>query len=448
MIDTKVKYGILGLARSGIAAAYKIKDMGGNAFLSDLLPAEKIEAAEALKRDFECEFGEHSDKLLECDVWIVSPGIPLNAPIITKGKQAGIRMISEIEFGWQIKAADSKVIAITGSNGKSTTASLIYHILKSMNKKCILAGNIGDAFCSFPIHKTGIEYIVLEISSFQLDLITSFSPHIAVLLNLSPDHLNRYKGFADYCNSKMRIFRYQTVKDFAVLYLDSEEIVRRADNLKAWKLYFSKEATNAPAYLDGKFIHLGEYQMSIYDVPIKGPHNHLNAMAALLCAQALELDIPKTMHAIKSFSALPHRLEYVDCVNGVNFYNDSKATNTDSVRSALESFERPIRIILGGSDKGEDYAQITKSLQDHAIRAYITGDSRYKMQQAWLGKVPLVLVEDFEDCVRIAFDEATIGDYIVLSPACASYDKFNNFEHRGDTFKEIVRKIKREKEQA
>ncbi|MDD2506052.1 MAG: UDP-N-acetylmuramoyl-L-alanine--D-glutamate ligase [Candidatus Cloacimonetes bacterium] len=448
MFNTSVKYGILGLARSGIAAAYKIKDLGGKAFLSELLPAEKIESSEALTRDFECEFGGHSDRLLELDTWIVSPGIPLNAPIIRKGRQKGIKLISEIEFGWQIKAPDSQVIAVTGSNGKSTTASLIYHVLKNSGRKCILAGNIGDAFCSFPIHKPGIEYIVLEISSFQLDIITSFAPHVAVLLNLSPDHLNRYKSFGDYCNSKMRIFRYQTAQDFAVLYLDSEEIVRRSDNLKAWKLYFSKEAKNAPAHLDGKFIHLGEYQMSIFELPIKGPHNHLNAMAALLCAQALEMDIPSVMQNMKSFQALPHRLEYVESVNGVNFYNDSKATNTDSVRCALESFDRPIRIILGGSDKGEDYAQITQNLQEHVIRAYITGESRYKMQQAWLGKVPMVLVDDFEDCIHMAFEEATIGENIVLSPACASYDKFKNFEQRGDTFKEIVRKLKREKEQA
>lgn len=448
MFDMSLKYGILGMARSGIAAAYKIKELGGTAFLSDLLSKDKIPFAEDLVKDFDCEFGGHTDKLLDCDVWIVSPGVPLNTPIIKRGKKSNIRMISEIEFGWQIKANDSKVIAITGSNGKSTTASLTYHIIKSMGKSCVLAGNIGDAFCSFPIHKPGIEYIVLEISSFQLDLTTSFSPDVAVLLNLTPDHLNRYKGFADYCSSKMNIFRFQSPQDFAVLYFDSEEITKRAISLQSWKLYFSRDAKNAPAHLEDKFICIGDNSLSIFDLPIKGPHNQLNAMAALLCAQALELDIPQAMEAVKSFKPLPHRLEYVASINGVQFYNDSKATNTDSVKSALESFERPIRIILGGSDKGEDYSQLTQSLHDHAVRAYITGDSRYKMQQAWLGKVPLILVDDFEECIRLALDEATMGDSIVLSPACASFDKFKNFEHRGNTFKEIVRKLKREKEQA
>ncbi len=448
MFDASLHYGVLGLARSGIAAAYKIKELGGKAFLSDLLTRDQIPSADQLCRDFACEFGGHTDKLLDCDVWIVSPGIPLNAPIIQTGRQKGIRMISEIEFGWQIKAEDSIVIAITGSNGKSTTASLIHHLLISLGRNSILAGNIGDAFCSFPIHKPGIEYIVLEISSFQLDLVHSFAPHVAVLLNLSPDHLNRYNGFSDYCASKMNIFRYQGPQDFAVLYLDSAEITRRDANLKAWKLYFSREATIAPAHLDGKFICIGQHRLSIYDLPIKGPHNQLNTMAALLCIQALELDIPQAMNSVKSFMSLPHRLEFVASVNGVSFYNDSKATNTDSVKSALESFERPIRIILGGSDKGEDYSQITDALQTHAIRAYITGDSRYKMQQTWLGKVPLILVDDFEECVRLAWEESTLGDNIVLSPACASFDKFKNFEHRGETFKQIVRKLKSEKEQA
>lgn len=448
MFDASLKYGILGMARSGIAAAYKIKELGAKAFLSELQSRDKIPSAEQLIQDFACEFGGHTGKLLDCDVWIVSPGIPLNAPIIKQGREHGIKMISEIEFGWQIKADDSRVIAVTGSNGKSTTASLIYHILKQMGHPCILAGNIGSAFCSFPIHKPGIRYIVLEISSFQLDLISSFAPHVAVLLNLSPDHLNRYNGFADYCNSKINIFRYQGPQDFAVLYQDSDEITKRISHIKAWKLYFSLTAKTAAAHLEDKFIKIGQHEISVFELPIMGPHNQLNTMAALLCAQALEQDMALAMEAVKSFASLSHRLEFVESVEGVNFYNDSKATNTDSVRSALKSFDKPIRIILGGSDKGEDYSVLTEDLQDHASKAYITGDSRYKMQQAWLGKVPLVLVEDFEECVRLALEESTMGESIVLSPACASFDKFTNFEHRGETFKQIVRKLKSEKEQA
>ncbi|MCB5253303.1 MAG: UDP-N-acetylmuramoyl-L-alanine--D-glutamate ligase [Candidatus Cloacimonadaceae bacterium] len=446
MFDASLKYGILGLARSGIAAAYKLKEMGAKVFLSELQAADQISSVQELKQNFACEFGGHSEKLLDCDVWIVSPGIPLNVPIISQGRAQGIRMISEIEFGYQIKAKDSKIIAVTGSNGKSTTASLIYHILSELGKKCILAGNIGQAFCSFPIHKPGIEYIVLEISSFQLDLIESFAPDVAILLNLTPDHLNRYPDFDAYCDSKMGIFRYQSSADYAVLYHDSIQIKKRDQDLKAQKLYFSSTARDTSAYLNDKFIHIGDQTFSMYNLKLKGHHNKLNCMAALLSIQALGLDMDRSMKAAASFKALPHRLEYVDSINGVAFYNDSKATNCDSTKNALESFERPIRVILGGSDKGEDFSLLTDSLQKHAVKAYVTGDTGDLMRQAWLGKMPLEFADDLESCVRQALADAAIGDNVVLSPACASFDRFRNFEDRGETFKTIVRKIKREKE--
>ncbi|MDD4309945.1 MAG: Mur ligase family protein, partial [Candidatus Cloacimonetes bacterium] len=198
MFDSSKYYGILGMARSGIAAAYKIKELGGKAFLSELQWKDKIPSATQLMQDFPCEFGGHTNKLLSCDCLIISPGIPLDVPILVRAREKGIELISEIEFGFRIKAADSKIIAVTGSNGKSTTASLIHHILIKLGYSSILAGNIGDAFCGYPIHEPGFEFIVLEISSFQLDLISSFKPDVAVLLNITPDHMNRYNSFDDY----------------------------------------------------------------------------------------------------------------------------------------------------------------------------------------------------------------------------------------------------------
>lgn len=434
----------MGMARSGIAAAYKIKELGGSAFLSELQWKDKIPEASQLLKDFSCEFGGHTDRLLSCDCLIISPGIPLSVPILQKAKEMGIEMISEIEFGYRIKAPDSKIIAVTGSNGKSTTVSMIQHILQQMGSKSILAGNIGDAFCSYPIHEPGIEYIVLEISSFQLDLITSFRPDVAVLLNITPDHMNRYASFDDYAQSKANIFKYQEVSDTAVLFLDSAEVMRWTANAKAHKLYFSLKECQPRAYacLNGKFIRLGlNTNVSIYDLGVKGPNNYANAMAAMLAVQGLILDPDKIGHAIKGFKPLAHRLEFAGCIHGVSFYNDSKATNTDSVRSALNSFERPIRIIMGGSDKGEDYSILTEELQKHAQKIYLTGATQDKMRQAWLGKIPLVCIDEFEACVRTAFDEAMVGDVIVLSPACASFDRFQNFEHRGEVFKQIVADI-------
>jgi len=449
MFDVNKKYGILGMARSGISAAYQIKELGGSVLLSELNWKDKIPQSTQLIKDFTCEFGGHTDKLLECDCLIVSPGIPLNVPIIQRAKKKGIELISEIEFGFRIKSPDSKIIAVTGSNGKSTTASLVYHILKRMGQNAILAGNIGDAFCSYPIAKLGIDYIVLEISSFQLDLISSFKPDVAVLLNITPDHMNRYDSFEDYAASKVNIFKCQDDNDSAVLFLDSPEITRRTLNLKAHKFYFSLKDCQPKAYacVENKFIRFGlSTSVSIYDLGIKGPNNYANAMAAMLAVHALIPDAERIGEAVKGFKPLPHRLEYVGSAKGVSFYNDSKATNTDSVRSALHSFDRPIRIIMGGSEKGEDYGVLTEDLKKHTTKIYLTGDTQYQMRQAWLGKLPIVCINDFEACIRSAFEESLVGENIVLSPACASFDHFQNFEHRGEVFKQIVMDIIAENE--
>lgn len=449
MFDTSKKYGILGLARSGIAAAYQLKALGAKVFLSELLWKDKVCQAAELIKDFPCEFGGHTEKLLDCDCLIVSPGIPLTIPILTKAKEKGIELISEIELGFRIKHPDSKILAVTGSNGKSTTVSLIYHILNKMGQKAILAGNIGDAFCGYPIQDPGIDYIVLEISSFQLDLISSFKPDVAVLLNITPDHMNRYNSFADYAASKINIFNYQDENDSAILFLDSPEVMCRTTNLKAHKFFFSLKESQPKAYacLEGKFIRFGlSHTVSIYDLGIKGPNNYANAMAAMLAVHALIPDTDKIAEAVKGFKPLSHRLEFAGSARGVSFYNDSKATNTDSVRSALQSFDRPIRIMMGGSDKGEDFSVLTADLQKHAQKVYITGDTQDQMRQAWLGKVPLVCIDDFETCLRTAYEEAMVGEVIVLSPACASFDKFQNFEHRGEVFKQIVAKIIEENE--
>ena len=453
MFSKEKKYGILGLARSGIAAAYKIKDLGGNVFLSDQKQESQIPEASAIKRDFDCEFGGHSDKLFTCDEWIVSPGIPLTSQIIEKGKLHQIPMISELEFGYQIKSPDSCLIAVTGSNGKSTTASLIAHIINQSGKNCLLAGNIGDAFCGFPIEKPGYDYIVLEVSSFQLDLIETFKPDIALLLNITPDHLNRYDTFKDYALSKMNIFRNQTFKEHAILNLDDTVIEELEASVPSARHYFSLDnlkqtRTNPAIVLNDCFMEFnhGTSKFSVYDLLIKGPHNWANAMSAILACELAGISAPNIIDGLKTFQSLNHRLQFVSTVNGVSFYNDSKATNTDSVKYALLSFEQPIRIIMGGSDKGEDFAVLTDLLKEHAKKVYITGDTSDKMRQAWFGKIPISIVNDFEECVRIAYTESMFGDVIVLSPACASYDKFRNFEHRGDTFIDLVNTIAKEYE--
>ena len=436
------------MARSGIAAARLIKDLGGKVFLSELRGSEQVKDAGELQQQFDCEFGGHTDRLYHCDRWIVSPGIPLDSPIILAGKKRNIPMISEIELGYQVKAQDSKIIAVTGSNGKSTVASLIDHLLKNNGYRSILAGNIGAAFCSFPIHKPGYDFIVLEISSFQLDLIDTFKPNVAVLLNITPDHINRYNTFEDYALSKVNIFKNQTATDTAVLFMDSPEIMLYTKNIKASKLYFSlHQIETAYAYPVDNYIQLGPTtKVPLSNLEIRGPHNYANAMAAMLAVYALYPEPAKIAEAITGFKPLPHRLEFVGSVNGISFYNDSKATNTDSVRSALHSFDKPIRIIMGGSDKGESYSTLTSDMQKIVKKAYLTGDTSEKMYQTWNGIIPLECISDFEDCVTKAYNDSLPGDIIVLSPACASFDKFKNYEERGEFFKLVVNRIIKENE--
>jgi UDP-N-acetylmuramoylalanine--D-glutamate ligase len=318
-----------------------------------------------------------------------------------------------------------------------------------MGYSSILAGNIGSAFCSYPINKPGYDFIVLEISSFQLDLIDSFRPDVSVLLNVTPDHLNRYDSFEHYRVSKFRIFENQKPEDTAVVFIDSlpiqDHIGEIRSQLKRYSL--ARKPPETDAWIDNVFIYLGpRHRLSIYDLTIKGPHNYANTMAALLSVDAVTKNIAYAIDCVQGFTPLTHRLEFVATINGVSFYNDSKATNTDSVISALMSFERPIRVIMGGSDKGEDFSVMTEVLRKWAQKVYITGETEAKMRQAWLGKVPLVCINDFEQCIRVAYEDSMAGDNIVLSPACASFDKFRNFEHRGDSFKEIVQKIARENE--
>jgi UDP-N-acetylmuramoylalanine--D-glutamate ligase len=450
VFDTKIQYAVLGLARSGIAAARKIRQLGGTAFLSDIQQRERIPGAEELESEFSCEFGGHTSRLFDYPVWIVSPGIPLNVDILQQARKKGIELISEIEFGYRIKASDSKVIAVTGSNGKSTTVSLIHHILQNIGYKSILAGNIGSAFCSHPIEKPGIDYIVLEISSFQLDLIDSFRADAALLLNVTPDHLNRYASFEAYTDSKFRVFANQRETDTAVICIDSEPVVDNQHKIKARVLRYSLEKTppDCEAWLNRDAIQIGlRHKLPVAELKIRGPHNYANTMAALLAVDALTHDLELAMEAARSFLPLTHRLEYVATINGVLFYNDSKATNTDSVRSALTSFEKPIRVIMGGSDKGEDFGVLTPLLKQWAKKVYITGDTTEKMRSAWQGEMDIVCVEGFEESIRAAYADSTPGDIIVLSPACASFDKFRNYEHRGDAFKEIVHCMEREYEE-
>ncbi|MCF7793767.1 MAG: UDP-N-acetylmuramoyl-L-alanine--D-glutamate ligase [Candidatus Cloacimonetes bacterium] len=435
-----VKFGILGVARSGIAAAKKIKQLGGKPFLSEYKTENQIQDSAKIKAEFYCEFGGHSEKVLENDVLIVSPGIPLNIPIIQKAKAKKIEIISEIELGFRIKHLHSFIIAITGSNGKSTTVSLIHHILQTAGYKSILAGNIGTAFTSFPIEKPDIDFIVLELSSFQLELIDKFQPDVAAILNITPDHLNRYKNMEDYAKAKFNIFQNQSPGNLAILNSNDKYSANFKDQITAEIKQFSLSGKSDILLNNNKF-QFQHHNISLENATLKGPHNLENMMAAVLAVSPFNIPDEFIEEAFSTFRSLPHRLEFVAEIDGIKFYNDSKATNTDAVKYALQSFEKPIRLIIGGSGKGEDYSVLNELIKKHVKKLYLIGDSKEEMAKAFADTVDFEKFQTYKDVVITAFQEAEKGDEIVLSPACTSYDMFQNFEQRGDHFKKLVRDL-------
>ena len=436
------KFGILGMARSGISAAKKVNELDGIAFISEYKAENEISNSKKIKETFLCEFGGHTEKLLNNEVLIVSPGIPGNIPILQEANKRNIEVISEIEFCFRVKHKRSKIIAVTGSNGKSTTVSLIHHILVTAGYNTILAGNIGVAFSSFPIEKEEIDFIVLELSSFQLELIDTFKADVAAILNITPDHLNRYKSFEDYAETKFNIFNNQNSDDLAILNLDDTTSAKFTDKINSTLKYFSPDP-KANIYFKNGSIILGSKEYSVQNASIKGPHNISNMMCAILAVSSFNIERNIIQKALETFSPLTHRMEYVVEIDGIKFYNDSKATNTDSVKFALQSFDAKIRIIMGGAGKGEDYSILIPFLQKKARKVYLTGDTIDEMKTTFDGFVENESIKEFEDVIIKAFSDSKKGDIIVLSPACTSYDRFNNFEERGNTFKQIVLGLKK-----
>jgi len=437
-MDIKNKnIGILGMARSGIAAAEKALELGAIPFLSEFKQESDVPDYENIKDNFECEFGGHSARLFESDLVVVSPGVPGSAPILQQLADAEIEVISEIEFGYRLKYPATKIIAITGSNGKSTTVSLIHHLLRTAGFNSVLAGNIGDALTGFPIEKPGIDFLVLELSSFQLELIKDFHPDVAAILNITPDHLNRYNSFQEYAETKFNIFKNMKADNLALLNLD-DPVSQKLKHLIPIKQNFFSSKQRSDIFWENDQIHYQDWIIDPDIATIKGPHNVANIMAAIIATSPFIRDLEILNQGISTFSALPHRMEFAGQVNGVNFYNDSKATNTDSVRFALQSFPKKIRIILGGKGKGEDFGVLTELLKERAEMVYLTGATVEEMTKAFSGKLKFEIEADFDKCVKLAFEQSNAGDIVVLSPACTSYDRFKNFEKRGEHFKYLV----------
>jgi len=441
----KKKMIILGGGESGVGAALLAKQKGYDVFLSDAGSLKEIYRNDLNNAGIEWEEGGHDEeKILSADEIMKSPGIPEKNELVKKIRLKGIPVISEIELAYRY-ANDSKIIAITGSNGKTTTTSLIYHILKTGGIDAALVGNIGESFAKQVALDPKPVYVV-EVSSFQLDDIISFKPYIAVLTNITEDHLDRYDyKFENYIKSKFRITENQQQSDYFI-YNEDDEVTM--NYLNQFKIHSNQQPIsmaheNKTAFIkDGDmYVRTGEdfMSMSVEDFILKGRHNQYNTMAACVAGVTMEIRKEKIREAVQTFQNLEHRMEHVAFIRGVEFINDSKATNINSTWYALESMTKPTILILGGLDKGNDYSLLNE-LMDQKVKAIVClGVDNSRIHEAFDGKVAKIFdTASASEAVQVAFNNAEKGDVVLLSPACASFDLFKNYEDRGVQFKKAV----------
>ncbi|XTB52757.1 UDP-N-acetylmuramoyl-L-alanine--D-glutamate ligase [Fusobacterium nucleatum] len=441
-----MKLVILGGGESGTGAAVLGKQKGWEVFLSDKSPLKEVYKKELDAKGIRWEEGQHTEsEILSADCIIKSPGIPHKVPIVQQAKAKGIEIISEIEFA--SRYTDAKIIAITGSNGKTTTTTLVYHLLKEAGLSVGVGGNIGYSFARL-VAQEPKEYYVLEISSFQLDDITSFHPHIALLLNITPDHLDRYNyEFQNYIDAKMRITEFQQAVDYLIYDADDPVTVQEINKgqVKAQLLPFSLEKTfeRGAWSLDEKnmYVNVNQniFEMSTKDLTIKGKHNLKNAMGATMVAKLLNVRNENIRNSLMTFQGVPHRLEFVREVEGVRYINDSKATNVNSVYYALDSMEEGLVWIVGGQDKGNDYTPLIPYVSKKVKAIVCLGIDNQKIIQTFQSIVPTIIeTHSMEDAVQVGRGLSQEGDTVLLSPACASFDLFQSYEDRGNQFKHYV----------
>ena len=444
----KKKIVILGAGESGTGSAILARKQGFNVFVSDKgqIKSKYKEILEKAGIRFE-EDNHNEDEILTASEVIKSPGILENAPVIIRLWEKGIPVISEIEFAGRYTKA--KKICITGSNGKTTTTNLIWHMLKKAGKKVALTGNVGNSF-ALAVAEGGFDYYVIELSSFQLDDMFKFKADIAILLNITPDHLDRYDhNLQNYTDSKFRITQNQTKSDFLIYWAD-DPIIKAELSKKEFSmtmLPFSADSRkNMTAYVENDELII-DYQhkinlMTIHDLALKGRHNTYNSMAAAIAGKVLNIRKDIIRESLADFQGVEHRLEPVITVCGINFINDSKATNVNSTWYALECMETDVVWIAGGTDKGNDYSELFQLVKKKVKAVVCLGKDNKKIIEAFRDKVHTVVeTSSMEEAVRTSYYLAAKGDTVLLSPACASFDLFNNYEDRGRQFKNAVRNL-------
>ena len=449
---------VIGAARSGVAVSKLLMDCGKSVILTDNRPEDVVLAefpqvretlAELEEKGIKTIFGRQIDTRVinEIDRVVTSPGVPLTIPIIAEAYRCGVPVIGEAELAYCMTKAP--FVAITGTNGKTTTTTLTGEIFKNSGRKTSTVGNIGDPISNYVMEAAPEDVFVAEISAFQLETINKFRPVASAILNLSPDHMDRYGTMENYIAAKARIFENQRGEDFLVLNADDEQVCELGRQAQCRKYYFSldkKVAQGAYAMDGGIFINDNESVIPICrieEMGIKGPHNVQNALAATVLAYFMGVDVVSIAETLKSFGGVEHRQEFVATIGGVDYINDSKGTNTNAAIVALNAMTKPVILIAGGYDKKEDYSEFIEVVRKKVKRMVLVGATAPQIEAAAesQGYYSTVRVGDYDEAVKVASECAAPGDVVLLSPACASWDMFDNFEIRGQVFKDLVKRI-------
>jgi UDP-N-acetylmuramoylalanine--D-glutamate ligase len=436
---------VVGLGKSGVASALFLKSRGAQVTVSDSKPEAELrdEILLLLEQGITVETGGHGERTFrEQDLIVVSPGVPLDAPQVAQARSLGEPIIGEIELAARFLAGS--MVAITGANGKTTTTSLTGEIIAAGRFPTLVGGNIGMPAISFVGQAGPSTWTVLEVSSFQLETVVEFRPRIAVILNITPDHLDRHKTLANYIAAKARIFENQQASDFTVLNADDLTTAELADRTRGQVFWFSrKKEMEQGAFVRGAHVYFrdGDSEREILplgEMTLKGAHNVENVLAGVSIGMLVGCEPEQIREAVRNFKAVEHRLEFVAKITGVDYYNDSKATNVDATVKALESFAGNIHLILGGKDKGSDYSVLNELLRQRVKRVYTIGAAAAKIEAQIQGAAEIEHAETLENAVRRASEVAAAGDVVLLAPACSSFDQFRSYEHRGRVFKEAV----------
>ncbi len=447
------KVSIIGAARSGLAAALFFVERGSRVFISDSCTEQKLMASLEAKglSGLAHESGGHTDRVLDCDVIILSPGVPSDLPIIKQAQQAGIPVWSEMELGYQMSKAP--FLAVTGSTGKSTTVSLAGEALKAAGKESAVAGNIGIPVISIVPSLSADGFVVAEVSSFQLENIDRFRPKAAVILNFMKNHLDRYLSEDDYYNAKKQIARNFNKENYLILNARDPKLVAWSKEMEHQTniIFFGENITGYDSFwceqdkLCYRFEGSTGVILNFSDMFIKGRHNHENACAASALAKVAGIGDNFINKGICGFTGLPHRLEFIQSIGGVSWYNDSKSTTAESVAAAVSAFPAGVHLIAGGRDKGCDFAIVKDSIAASVKDIILIGEAAERIEQQWRGLAPIYRCKTLKDAVDMAAQKSKSGEYVVFSPGCSSFDMFSNYEERGAIFRQLVTEIGNER---